>query len=123
MNEKRLALYAVGFLVAANLVLFILTMNCLFLGPIHHHWVLPFETLCLGVQYVFWSRNGSLHQLHPSAYRGGKVALAFLLVLTCVIGAVRYETIFTCVENCRYKLFAAWIFTALAFRLGIFKGK
>jgi hypothetical protein len=101
MTSSSLAL--VGGTLAVNLLLFILGAQFLFLGPIHHHWVFPFEALLLGAQYAYFSRRG----LKPA-----RITILFLLGLLFLVAVLRWETIHTCIDHCVPKV--AWaIFIAL----------
>ncbi len=107
MSRKASPLLLFGAVVAANLLVFILAAQFLFLGPLHHHWVFPFETFLLGTQYIFFTAR---------RWPPAQAAALCLLGLVALVAVIRWETIHTCVEHCGPKVFfsLAWVVACLA---------
>lgn len=117
MNAGRSSLYAVGGVVSLNLLVFILAARFLFMDIFHHHWILPFETGFLGIQYVTAARV--LRRNPAAAWRVPVLRTLFiLLLLPCVIGILRFETVSTCVEGCLPNLIAAFVLAGSSFLPG-----
>jgi hypothetical protein len=117
MDERRAGLYSAGAVVSFNLIFFILTSASLFGGRMHHHWVLPLEAFFLGLQVVFFGRVLAHGKSGAWAATARDVS-AWLLLLTCLIGTLRIETISACSEGCRFKLGLTYVLAGAALCLG-----
>jgi hypothetical protein len=103
MDPRRAGLYSAGAVLSFNLIFFILSSEFLFRARVHHHWVLPLEALFLGLQVAFFARSPASQKAGSWAAIARNTSFS-LLLLTCLIGTLRIETIFSCAEGCHLKL-------------------
>jgi hypothetical protein len=113
VNLERGKVYTAFGIVAFNLILFILSMQYVFLVNVHHHWILPWVPGAVGPQWVLgeflcakYFKNIS-YTLRTS-YLG-------LVGFGCLVGLARHETILECYMHCGYKLALMMVLSCLIF--------
>jgi hypothetical protein len=118
-NSK--SFWVISGLIILNLSIFILIVG--FFGDqpnqVHHHWILPTASALMALEIALAELiTGKFAPRTTPLFRK---TLLGILVFFCLVGAARYDTIFTCAHICGLKLglmymLAAGVFTISAFR-------
>jgi|GEM_PF-2948972 len=113
LNLERGKVYTAFGIVAVNLILFILSMQYVFLANVHHHWILSWVPGAIGPQ-MFLGEAVCSKYFNNIAYTL-RTSYLGLLFFGCVVGLARHETILECYMHCGYKLALMMGLSCLAF--------